>query len=545
MILQTAPNPRPAPLARLEVAMASPRIENADQARTLVSWKEIAVCLDRSESTVKRWERERGLPVHRVPGGDRGGVFAYSDELADWLKGKGSQLDADDSASRDRETAGGTETGASRPEAASQGKVDLRAGEIAGRAGRLGNARQVRLAVIGMAAALAGAGIYASFAHPFGNRVQRRLRAIAGIGPANSIRQVVTPVSDAEGSLAHDLYLKGRFEWNQRTPNSLNHALDDFTQAVVHNPNDALAYAGLADTYEMLFIYGSRQEDDARDRAMVAARKAAELDGSLSEAHRALGYALWRARNFGEAEKELNLAIQLDPKDPLAHLWLSNVLASQGKYAECLSEIANAQELDPASASILAAKGDRLFLTGKKEEGIALQKDAIRSEPRLSIAHLYLAMAEFDERNYLTYLKESQAAAELRNDPWLKDVTAKLSAAYARDGERGLLNAEFAVQESCSPPVYPVFRLSKTQKAIECLNQDRGPEALQLLQEAKANREKEFGDFKAAFTSGPSQDVHRLASKLADDPRFQALMKQNADLPKQAKLPVSPGSGTL
>ena len=172
--------------------------------------------------------------------------------------------------------------------------------------------------------------------------------------------------------MAHDLYLKGRFEWNQRTPDTLNRALDDFTQSIVHNPNDALAYAGLADAYEMLFIYGSRQDDDARDRAMAAARKAVALDGSLSEAHRALGYAMWRARNFAEAEKELNLAIQLDPKDPLAHLWLSNVLASQGKDVECLAEINKAQELDPASASILATKGERLYLIGKKEEGIAL-----------------------------------------------------------------------------------------------------------------------------------------------------------------------------
>ncbi|MGO8932381.1 MAG: tetratricopeptide repeat protein [Terracidiphilus sp.] len=525
--------------------MGSPRIENADQVRTLVSWKEIAVFLDRSESTVKRWERERGLPVHRIPGGERGGVFAYSDELADWLKGKALELEADDLVSHDREKAGSTETGASRPEAASQGKVNPRTDETAGRNGRLGNSRLVRLVVIGMAAALAGAGIYANFAHPLGNWLQWRLHATAGIGPPSSIQQVVTPVSDTERSLAHDFYLKGRFEWNQRTPDSLSRALDDFTQAIVHNPNDAHAYAGLADTYEMLFIYGSRQDDDARDRAMVAARKAAELDGSLSEAHRALGYALWRARNFGEAEKELNLAIQLDPKDPLAHLWLSNVLASQEKEGECLAEIAKAQELDPASASIVAAKGDRLFLTGKKEEGIALLKEAMRSEPRLSIAHLYLAMAEYDERNYPAYLKESQAAAELRNDPWLKDVTAKLSAAYAREGERGLLNAEFAVQESCTPPVYPVFRLSKTQKAIECLKLDREPEAMQLLQEANANKEKEFEGFKAAFTSGSSQEVHRLTTKLADDPRFQVLMKREADLPKQAKLPPSPGSGTL
>jgi adenylate cyclase len=78
--------------------MASPLPENAKSVRTLVSWKEIAAFFNRSERTVKRWERERGLPIHRVPGGERGGVFAYPGELADWLKGKASELEADDPA---------------------------------------------------------------------------------------------------------------------------------------------------------------------------------------------------------------------------------------------------------------------------------------------------------------------------------------------------------------------------------------------------------------------------------------------------------------
>src|SRR5580698_10296904 len=76
-------------------AMASSRTENSRLEKTLVSWKEIAVYLNRAERTVKRWERERGLPVHRVPGGERGGVFAYPDELAEWLKGKSGDLEAD------------------------------------------------------------------------------------------------------------------------------------------------------------------------------------------------------------------------------------------------------------------------------------------------------------------------------------------------------------------------------------------------------------------------------------------------------------------
>ena len=82
--------------------------------------------------------------------------------------------------------------------------------------------------------------------------------------------------------------------------------------------------------------------------------------------------------------------------------------------------------------------------------------------------------------------------------------------------------------------------VTRSQKAIECLDDDRRPEALQLLEEASANQEKEFEDFRAAFISGSPQEVRGRASKLADDPRFQALMKQNADLPKTAKLPTSP-----
>jgi len=78
--------------------MVSPHEEKTSAAKTLVSWKEIAVFLNRAERTVKRWERERGLPVHRVPGGERGSVFAYPDELADWLKGKAHELEADDPA---------------------------------------------------------------------------------------------------------------------------------------------------------------------------------------------------------------------------------------------------------------------------------------------------------------------------------------------------------------------------------------------------------------------------------------------------------------
>ncbi len=82
--------------------MTSPSPDRPDQSKALVSWKEIACYLDRAERTVKRWERDRGLPVHRIPGGERGNVFAYPGELADWLKGKAQELDGDGPSDGDR-----------------------------------------------------------------------------------------------------------------------------------------------------------------------------------------------------------------------------------------------------------------------------------------------------------------------------------------------------------------------------------------------------------------------------------------------------------
>lgn len=104
--------------------------------------------------------------------------------------------------------------------------------------------------------------------------------------------------------------------------------------------------------------------------------------------------------------------------------------------------------------------------------------------------------------------------------------------------------SSFAVQESCSPPLYLWQVLPKSRKAIECLIDDRRPEALNLLEEASENQEKGFEDFKAAFTSRSPQYVHELAAKLANEPRFQALMKQGADFSKRVKFPTSSDSGT-
>ena len=176
--------------------------------RRLDSWKEIATVVGRSERTVKRWETERGLPVHRVPGSGRSSVFAYSDELADWLKGRSQELETDDTA-----------TG----ETAEPGKLEAPPAPV-----KTGlNTTRVVAWLMPPALAL-GLALILSGGHP---PSRLRFKALASLHAPNAEAQ--------------DLYLKGRYYWDRRTPDDLNKAVDYFTQAIVKDPSDAAAYAGL------------------------------------------------------------------------------------------------------------------------------------------------------------------------------------------------------------------------------------------------------------------------------------------------------------
>jgi TolB-like protein/Tfp pilus assembly protein PilF len=148
--------------------MASLRNDRPEDERTLVSWKEIASFLNRAERTVKRWERERGLPVHRVPGGERGGVFAYPSELTDWLEGKAGELEADDSAPVDP-TAGSATDSAAQQEVAPDEMVPA-----AVRDKRRWTVKPARVAAWLVPLALTGAFVY----YFWGGRTDSRVTAV-------------------------------------------------------------------------------------------------------------------------------------------------------------------------------------------------------------------------------------------------------------------------------------------------------------------------------------------------------------------------------
>ena len=277
---------------------------------------------------------------------------------------------------------------------------------------------------------------------------------------------------------ARDFYLKGRFYWNKRTPESLNQAVDAFTQAIIHDPNYAPAYMGLADCYNLLREYSAMPAREAYSRAHAAAKKAVELDDKSSEAHASLAfvtfYSLWDA---ADAEREYRRAIELDPANAKAHHWYATFLQTISRHDESLVEIEKARELDPHSFSILADKGRLLWAAGRRDEAMQLLRQLEASEPDFVSPHRYLKYAYFETRDYPRYLAELKQEALLSRSAVAISVAEAAARGYAADGARGLLHQQLQQQKkhyvrgTLSPywVAQTENRLGKTQDALKHL----------------------------------------------------------------------------
>jgi DNA-binding winged helix-turn-helix (wHTH) protein/Tfp pilus assembly protein PilF len=248
---------------------------------------------------------------------------------------------------------------------------------------------------------------------------------------------------------AEDLYLKGRFYWNKRTPESLNLAVDAFTQAIVHDPKYAPAYMGLADCYNLLREYSAMPPQEAYARAFSAAKKAVELDQQSSEAHASLAfvtfYGMW---DVNGAEQEFRRAIALDPNDAKAHHWYATFLQTIGRHRESLEEIERARELDPHSSSILADRGRLLWAAGHREEGLQLLKQIEMAEQDFVSPHRYLRYAYLETGDYVNYLLELKKEALLTHDVTALAVAEGAAKGFVERRVPGLLETQLREQKN-------------------------------------------------------------------------------------------------
>jgi len=201
---------------------------------------------------------------------------------------------------------------------------------------------------------------------------------------------------------AYRLYLEGRQLWYGRTPEGLKKSIDLFQQAIAADPNYALAYTGLADTYNVIPSYysgvSSRQAGMLADEAT---RKALELDDSLPEAHAARADALTFSYKWGEAEKEFKRAIELNPNSAAAHYFYAfTLLVPEKRFDEAFQEFRVALSLDPLSPIMNTNYAATLSDAHRFPEALAAFQKVLQSDPNFPPAHhklsqLYAAQGDF------------------------------------------------------------------------------------------------------------------------------------------------------
>jgi len=233
---------------------------------------------------------------------------------------------------------------------------------------------------------------------------------------------------------AYQLYLKGKFYWNNRTGAALKQAADFYEQAIAKDPNYALAYSGLAETYVLFSSYGVASAPNSMPQAKAAAMRALEIDEQLAEAHTALGFYLSNYEWDREgSEKEYRRAIELRPNYATAHHWLGADLGNVKRVDESIAELKRAEELDPLSSIIATNLGDNFRLARRYDDAIAQYKKVLARSPNFSYAHLALARAYGLKGMYPEALAEMQKALELDPDSSDKGWMGFL---IARSGKR-------------------------------------------------------------------------------------------------------------
>ncbi len=290
----------------------------------------------------------------------------------------------------------------------------------------------------------------------------------------------------AAPSPAADLYLKGRYYWNKRTPEDLQKAVDYFTQSIVADPGYAKAYVGLADCYGLQREFATMPDSEAWPRALAAARKAVELDGSLAEAHSSLGFDLfYGSLDLKGGEREFQRAVELNPNYAEARQWYATALMSVGRLEESAEQMHRARELQPASRSILSDQGLLLFYQGKRDSAIEQLRQIEAAEPSFRSAHTYLSYIYFVGRDCMNYLSESRKAAESSHDAVEIAIVKEGEKGLAAGGWQSMLENILRVQKKfTNQGRYPAFKVAET-----CALLGRKRDSLDYLEASYKKRE--------------------------------------------------------
>ncbi len=236
---------------------------------------------------------------------------------------------------------------------------------------------------------------------------------------------------------AYQLFLRGQFHYAKRTKDELLQSIEAYQQAIKLDPNFALAYVGVARSYNVMPSYAFMSPQEAMPQAKAAAERALQIDPNLAEAHGALANALalfdW---NWTEAEREFKRAIELDPNVAEIHNRYGRAyLIPLGRFDEGASELKRALELEPMSMPIGGNLTAVYLRAGKNDLALEQAKKTSALEPNHPTARVWLGWAYIAGGMYREAL--SLGGNILQTNPTDQDALVIVGAAYAKIGRRG------------------------------------------------------------------------------------------------------------
>jgi len=312
---------------------------------------------------------------------------------------------------------------------------------------------------------------------------------------------------------AYELYIKGRYQWNKRTPEGLHKGIEFFQQAIEQDPDYALAYVGLSDSYVVLEDRGLVNPKEAMPKAREAVLKALEIDPTLAEAVISLaGIKDTFDWDWAGAERDYKRALELDPNYPTAHHWYSLLLARMGRHQEAMEEILRARELDPASLVINVNVGDRWLATRQYDRALQEYQKVLEMDPnsldtldRIGWVYIFTGRPE----KALVPLQKARVVSGKDVPPAL---LAAMGYAYSASGEKGKAYEMLKELKELSQQRY----VSSGDFATIYAGLGDKNQALAYLEKAFEERSSYVTYLK----------IDQVWDPLRDDPRFHSLLRR-------------------
>lgn len=256
-----------------------------------------------------------------------------------------------------------------------------------------------------------------------------------------------------ESSAAYQAYLKGIYYLNRHSLPTLEKSYECFQQAVAEDPTYALAYAGLAEYYEWLCVYGMRAPHEVFPKAKAAARRALEFDETVAEAHASLAFALWAYDwNWTEVEKRYRRALELRPDNAAIYQRFNLYLVSMSRFDEAAELLRKADEIDPLSPLISLSFGFLSYFTRQYSRSIEQIRETLEMHPYFGIAYYHLGLAHMQVGETDRAIAELQEAGELSGG--IPFIRAMMGYAYGITGRREQARAVLEELESRSSRYY-------------------------------------------------------------------------------------------